>query len=318
MGRHRRNNNFENVLYVVGVILILTVLGYIVEHAIQALITCAIVGVTIGIVALLRHLGIMKPGTLELQKKTYIQSHTEAASNQKDRNNTASETSAPNINYRKKSLLTNHERTFYYSLAPIAKKYNLCVLSKIRIADLVEPTAHAYKERSDYFHFFGKIKAKHIDFALCDPADLEVKLLIELDDWTHGTAKGRERDEFVEEVYKDTGYRLLRVYDPRNLETKICEALEIREIFNEKENFAEKHTLEESIEGPVEEPAEEALEEFNEPIIEETTENAEEPIEETKGTKTPLKIPITTKIAIGSISLIILGTIMIAIATISR
>ena len=141
---------------------------------------------------------------------------------------------AENVNYRRKPLLTDHERKFYYSLAPIAKKYDLCVLSKIRIADLVEPTAHAYRERSEYFHYFGKIKAKHIDFALCDPADLEVKLLIELDDWTHGTAKGRERDEVVEEVYRDTGYRLLRVYDPWSLEQKIREALDITEEYKIK------------------------------------------------------------------------------------
>lgn len=141
---------------------------------------------------------------------------------------------AENVNYRRKPLLTDHERKFYYSLAPIAKKYDLCVLSKIRIADLVEPTAHAYRERSEYFHYFGKIKAKHIDFALCDPADLEIKLLIELDDWTHGTTKGRERDEFVEEVYRDTGYRLLRVYDPWSLEQKIREALDITEEYKIK------------------------------------------------------------------------------------
>lgn len=146
----------------------------------------------------------------------------------------AKELPAQNINYRKKPLLTNHEYKFYCALAPIAKKYGFCVLSKIRIADLVEPTAHFYKERSNYFHYFGKIKAKHIDFALCNPENLEVLLLIELDDRTHETEKGRKRDEFVEAVYRDTGYRLLRVYDPWSLEQKIREALDIIEEYKIK------------------------------------------------------------------------------------
>ena len=146
----------------------------------------------------------------------------------------ADDLTSPNNNYRKKPLLTDHEYKFYCALTPIAKKYGFCILSKIRIADLVEPTAHVYKERSDYYHYFGKIKAKHIDFALCDPANLEVKLLIELDDWTHETAKGRERDEFVESVYEDTGYRLLRVTNNWQLEEKICDILDITEEYKIK------------------------------------------------------------------------------------
>ena len=167
----------------------------------------------------------------EEQNKTYIPN---IPNEQEVSYKFAEDLPAQNVNYRKKPLLTDHERKFYYSLAPIAKKYDLCVLSKIRIADLVEPTAHEYKERSDYFHHFGKIKAKHIDFALCDPENMEVKLLIELDDRTHETAKGRERDEFVEEVYKDTGYRLLRVYNTWSLETKIREVLGITEEYKIK------------------------------------------------------------------------------------
>ena len=229
MKRRRRSNNSKDLLYIFAIVFAIVVISKITEYIVPILIICAIVGLIIGIVALYKCFGIIKPTSSEHQKKTSHESPEEKTpkeDNTKEQTSYQSQTPidwevrykvaedlpAQNINYRKKPLLTDHERKFYYSLAPIAKKYDLCILSKIRIADLVEPTAHVYKERSEYFHYFGKIKAKHIDFALCDPEDLEVKLLIELDDWTHGTAKGRERDEFVEEVYRDTGYRLLRVY----------------------------------------------------------------------------------------------------------
>lgn len=122
--------------------------------------------------------------------------------------------------YQPRYLLTKHEWSFYKELKPIADKLGFVVLSKIRMADLVEPVANS---NSEYYRAFGKVKAKHIDFVLCRPENLLVELLIELDDSTH--AVGNERDAFVEKVYAQAGYKLFRTRTTQNLEQRIVQAL---------------------------------------------------------------------------------------------
>ena len=121
--------------------------------------------------------------------------------------------------YRRKYLLTKHELEFYKELKKVADKLNLSILTKIRMADLVEAINNDYRG-------FAKIKAKHIDFALCNPENMYVLLLIELDDKSHQRQDRIERDEFVEQVYMETGYKLLRVTSTYNLEKAITEALQ--------------------------------------------------------------------------------------------
>ena len=121
--------------------------------------------------------------------------------------------------YRRKFLLTKNELYFYKELKKIADKLNLSVLAKIRMADLVEAINNDYKG-------FAKIKAKHIDFALCNPDNMYVLILIELDDQSHQRQDRSERDEFINEVYKNVGYKLIRVKNTQNLEQIITEALQ--------------------------------------------------------------------------------------------
>ena len=109
--------------------------------------------------------------------------------------------------YRKKELLTKHELSFYKKLRPLANKYGFVVISKIRLADLVEVDTDKTKEFAKYF---AKIKAKHIDFGLVRPENMEVAYLIELDDKSHNRADRIERDEFVNALCRKTGYTLIR------------------------------------------------------------------------------------------------------------
>lgn len=125
--------------------------------------------------------------------------------------------------YKRKYLLTKNELYFYKELKKVADKLNLSVLSKVRMADLVEPRSNGKK----YYQEFAKIKSKHIDFALCNPENMYIVLLIELDDNTHSNQKSTYRDAFVEKVYAETGYKLLRTYGTANLEEKIIEALNV-------------------------------------------------------------------------------------------
>lgn len=117
--------------------------------------------------------------------------------------------SNPNTPYKKRYFLTKNELNFYKKLKPMSDKYNLCVMAKIRLADLVEVDSYKTKEFNKYF---SKIKAKHIDFALSNPENLEIKYLIELDDSSHNKQDRIERDLFVNKICKETGYVLIRTH----------------------------------------------------------------------------------------------------------
>lgn len=121
------------------------------------------------------------------------------------------------IPYRPKYFLTKNELYFYKELKRIADEKNLVVLSKIRVADLVEVEP---MDRSQWQTYFNKINKKHVDFALANPQNLQIQLLIELDDYSHND-KQYERDRFMEAVYKKTNYKLLRVKGTANLRENI-------------------------------------------------------------------------------------------------
>lgn len=125
--------------------------------------------------------------------------------------------------YCRRPLLTGNELYFYLQLKPIADKLGLSVIAKVRMADLVQPN-YRRNDRA-YYYFFNRIKAKHVDFALCKPDNLHVELLIELDDSSHNRADRVARDEFIEEVYEITGYTLLRIYSDDDIESLVFEAL---------------------------------------------------------------------------------------------
>ncbi len=122
--------------------------------------------------------------------------------------------------YKKKLLLTKNEWIFYKSLKPVADELGFSILSKIRVADLVEVNVD---DKKDYMKYFNKINKKHVDFALAKPDNLQIMLLIELDDNSH--KDGNKRDEFIEKLYKQTGYKLLRLKGEAGLKEAIENAL---------------------------------------------------------------------------------------------
>ncbi|MCM1230961.1 MAG: DUF2726 domain-containing protein [Ruminococcus flavefaciens] len=110
--------------------------------------------------------------------------------------------------YRKTYLLTKREYNFYKELKPIADKYDLQILAKIRLADLVSVDDDVSPKYYDAY--FNKIKSKHIDFAIAD--NMRIIALLELDDSTHSRADRIERDEFVDSVVKKCGYDIIHTY----------------------------------------------------------------------------------------------------------
>lgn len=128
-----------------------------------------------------------------------------------------------NLPYKKKLLLTKNEWSFYKGLKPIADELGFSVLAKVRLADLVEVNV---KDNKEYMKFFNKINKKHIDFILAKPENLQVVLLIELDDNSHDY-KQKERDDFIEAIFNQTGYKLLRVKGSVDIKQKIENILEL-------------------------------------------------------------------------------------------
>lgn len=109
---------------------------------------------------------------------------------------------------RKPYLLSKAERSFYGVLTQAVGDKAL-IFSKVRVADVLAPQKGL--NRSNWQQAFNKISAKHVDFLLCDPHDCAVKLAIELDDASHGSAKRQKRDAFLERACESAGLPLMRI-----------------------------------------------------------------------------------------------------------
>lgn len=127
--------------------------------------------------------------------------------------------------YVRTYLLTKNEWRFYKSLKPITDKYQLHILAKIRIADIVN--VQQGLSNSERYSAYNKIQSKHFDFVLANPDNLAVLCAIELDDSTHEKIERQKRDYFVENVCKKVDLPLIRTNGAEGIEDKICQALKI-------------------------------------------------------------------------------------------
>lgn len=107
---------------------------------------------------------------------------------------------------KRKSLLTQSEQAFFNVLRN-AVDGEWSIQAMVRLADLIRVKPDTPK----YQAWQNRIQAKHIDFLLCDPATLEVKLALELDDKSHQRPDRVERDQFVEQALADAGVPLMRL-----------------------------------------------------------------------------------------------------------
>lgn len=114
--------------------------------------------------------------------------------------------------YIARTLLTENEQNFYNKIKGYIYSQGLHIITKIRLADLIEPKVKQYQNRSEWQINFNKINAKHMDFAIVND-NMQILFLIELDDRTHNYTDRQERDEFVNKALVNAGYTLLRVYN---------------------------------------------------------------------------------------------------------
>lgn len=161
-----------------------------------------------------------------LNKKLDIPDDEESEEKDVDQEEGAAE-STEEFPYIKTYLLTKNEWAFYKAIKPIAAKYKLHIIAKVRIADLV--SVKPGLNRKAYFAAFSKINCKHFDFLLCNPANMAVKAAIELDDSSHDKIDRQQRDYFVNKLCETVKLPLIRVTDSNDFEEKMCAALKIQQ-----------------------------------------------------------------------------------------
>lgn len=117
-------------------------------------------------------------------------------------------------------LLTKNELKFYRILKQITNKLGYSLFCQVALYEIVKN-----KELKD----FNKIKSKSIDFVITQE-NCKILLCIELDDPTHEQRKRIERDNFINQLFKDLDIKLLRIpiqnfYNMEELENKIKESI---------------------------------------------------------------------------------------------
>lgn len=110
--------------------------------------------------------------------------------------------------YTRAALLTAAELSFFRVLET-ATDGRFHVSIKVRMGDVL--TTERGLSRSDRATAWNRIKAKHLDFVLCDPHTMDVVAAIELDDRSHEREDREDRDDFVDRACEAAGLRLIRV-----------------------------------------------------------------------------------------------------------
>jgi hypothetical protein len=122
---------------------------------------------------------------------------------------------------KRPSVVTDAEHQFWRVLRDVAHE-KWVILPMVRLADVIRVRDKTPRSQS----WQNRIHAKQLDFVLCDPATLEAKLAVELDDATHDQPDRIADDEFLGAALAASKLPLLRVprsdaYDPAELREAI-------------------------------------------------------------------------------------------------
>jgi len=104
------------------------------------------------------------------------------------------------------SLFTPAERSFLGVLEQ-AVGNEFRILGKVRLGDIVKVKAGLDNKARQ--SAFNKIQSKHVDFVACDPNDLSIQFVIELDDKSHEREDRQDRDAFVDKVMEAAGIPII-------------------------------------------------------------------------------------------------------------
>lgn len=114
----------------------------------------------------------------------------------------------PSFPYRKQDrLFTPAERSFLGVLnQAVGDQYH--IFGKVRLADVIKVKKGLSRPAQQ--SAFNKIQSKHLDYVVCDPGDLSIQFVVELDDSSHGQSKRKSRDAFLDQALKAADVNLYR------------------------------------------------------------------------------------------------------------
>ncbi|MCL2280481.1 DUF2726 domain-containing protein [Candidatus Saccharibacteria bacterium] len=107
----------------------------------------------------------------------------------------------PQVEYSSKKLLSVSEKRFLDLLTPLTK-YGLIIVPQVNLASVIQKNGNA-RYQNELF--------RNVDFGIFDK-DFNVRLLIELNDATHGQKKRQYRDIKVRQITKNAGIPLITFY----------------------------------------------------------------------------------------------------------
>ena len=107
----------------------------------------------------------------------------------------------------RETLFSPAERSFYLALRQAVGSHGI-VFAKVRLADLIKPIKGLDKKQ--WQKAFNRISSKHLDYVICDPSDLSVKFVVELDDKSHQRKDRINRDLFLDQACLSAGLNLYR------------------------------------------------------------------------------------------------------------
>ena len=121
---------------------------------------------------------------------------------------------------KKRNIMTNNELKFYRLLKYKTDKNNLLLFTQVALYSLIS---------SKDISYFNKIRSKTIDFVITD-INGKIVTCIELDDPSHVKDNRQERDNFIDELFKQLDISLIRIpvqgyYDMQEIENKIKEKI---------------------------------------------------------------------------------------------
>jgi hypothetical protein len=145
----------------------------------------------------------------------------------------------------KHRFFSRSELSFFHILDNTIDKGKYLIFPKVRLADFIDIVS----EKDKYYHWFNKIKAKHVDYLIWDIKQHKIALAVELDGKSHESEKMKERDDFVNRIYKHVGIELERISvgtDFQNGADKICAVLSDNEKLHRMKKQVEKTEKEKS------------------------------------------------------------------------
>lgn len=121
-----------------------------------------------------------------------------------------------------KYILTITEFKYYSDLLEIAERYDLVLLTKVSIYEVVKIKDTLYKRFA-----FLQCGRETIDFVLADKKDCRTKVCIKLDDpYLLREKKYSKKKKFIDELFSKLNINILRLnitdeYNKENIENKI-------------------------------------------------------------------------------------------------